>query len=852
MNSIAQFVEENNFKVFWNHPQISETQKIANVGFTYANTVNNITYTSCIDHFVGNASVFNSVIEADVLNSADNHSGHLPIYCKIKVGMLNLEIENHAGNPKPSWAKANDEQKLAFQETLDNMLQSTIMSVVCLGCQTLNCQNHSEDIDAYTTSICEALDVAAVTNLPATGEGNKRQRKGVPGWNEYVKPYQEDNNFWHGVWKAAGCPNVGDLHTQYQTSKMQYKYAIRRLKRVKDRIQSNKFVDQLMNGNVNIFNEIKKFRGHTNNLSSCVDGHSSSDEISEHFAEIYSELYSRHNLESLETFRVGLESRINQDLIIDLDRVNHQTVKEALTKLKSGKSDVMFQFGSDCLINGTDSLIDHVTNLFKWFFRTGRIPPFLLMCTLVPIIKDNLGDISSSDNYRAIAIGSLLLKWLEWLILVLEGDKLSSDELQFGFQAGSSTTMCSWAVNTVVDIYNRSGRPVYACTMDLSKAFDLVEWRPMFQQMLDRGVSPLYIRCLLNVYTSQTCNVRWGGSLSRSFAVMNGVRQGAVSSPILFCMYIDNLIKKLRHSNIGCQLQGLYFGVLVYADDLLLLSPSRSGLQAMVKICEKFAELNKLKFSTNVDITKSKTKCVIFTKDRNSVREAIPIFLNGNALPYVNTFSHLGNTLSCDNSMTKDISIKRAKFISRVHSMNQEFYFADPMTMVRLYNIYACSFYGSNLWNLYHEDVVRIYSSWNTAIKILFDLPRNTHRFFVEPVSETPHIKNVLCSRYVSFVSSICSTQKHAIRLLASLCKYDKRTTVGENLHNIANDCNVDQSILSKSTVKQSLFYAPVPDDNIWKIHILSELLDVRKNNYVIHDFIQNETTEMINFICTD
>ena len=113
-------------------------------------------------------------------------------------------------------------------------------------------------------------------------------------------------------------------------------------------------------------------------------------------------------------------------------------------------------------------------------------------------------------------------------------------------------------------------------------------------------------------------------------------------------------------------------------------------------------------------------------------------------MPYVNTFAYPGNSLSCDNSMTKDISIKRAKFISKVHSMNQEFYFADPMTMVRLYNIYACSFYGSNLWNLYHEDVVRIYSSWNTAIKILFDLPRDTCRCCIEPVSVSVKVYTIL------------------------------------------------------------------------------------------------------------
>ena len=116
---------------------------------------------------------------------------------------------------------------------------------------------------------------------------------------------------------------------------------------------------------------------------------------------------------------------------------------EALTKLKSGKSDPTFSFISDCLLNSCDDLIKHVTILFKWFLRT--IPAFLLLCTIVPIVKDNLGDIASSDNYRAIAIGSLLLKWFDWLIIILEGDKLATDELRLGFQAKSST----WAINTV-------------------------------------------------------------------------------------------------------------------------------------------------------------------------------------------------------------------------------------------------------------------------------------------------------------------------------------------------------------------------------------------------------------------
>jgi len=111
--------------------------------------------------------------------------------------------------------------------------------------------------------------------------------------------------------------------------------------------------------------------------------------------------------------------------------------------------------------------------------------------------------------------------------------------------------------------------------------------------------------------------VRWGNAHSSSFQVTNGVRQGAVSSPILFCIYIDKLIKQLRYSSIGRQISNVYLGVWVFADDIILVSPSRRGLQDMVNICEQFANIYKLKFSTNINVEKSKTKCMIFSKESN-------------------------------------------------------------------------------------------------------------------------------------------------------------------------------------------------------------------------------------------
>ena len=99
----------------------------------------------------------------------------------------------------------------------------------------------------------------------------------------------------------------------------------------------------------------------------------------------------------------------------------------------------------------------------------------------------------------------------------------TSDELQFGFQPNCSTTICFWAVSSVIDNYNQAGRPVYACAMDLSKAFDLVSWDKLFPELLERHISVLSLRCLIHIYKNQTCNVKWTDSLSHGFQVTNGV-----------------------------------------------------------------------------------------------------------------------------------------------------------------------------------------------------------------------------------------------------------------------------------------------------------------------------------------
>ena len=69
---------------------------------------------------------------------------------------------------------------------------------------------------------------------------------------------------------------------------------------------------------------------------------------------------------------------------------------------------------------------------------------------------------------------------------------------------------------------------------------------------------------------------------SQTCAISNGVKQGGVLSPILYSVYVDNLIRILRYSKIGCMYNNEYMGIFTYADDISLLCPTLSGIQKNV------------------------------------------------------------------------------------------------------------------------------------------------------------------------------------------------------------------------------------------------------------------------------
>lgn len=95
-----------------------------------------------------------------------------------------------------------------------------------------------------------------------------------------------------------------------------------------------------------------------------------------------------------------------------------------------------------------------------------------------------------------------------------------------------------------------------------------------------------FINTIIDWYHKLFAVVRWNGVLSKNFSViLSGVRQGGVLSPILFNLYTDDLIHELESQRKGCTVNNVFIGCILYADDVLLLSPSVKGLQAMTDLC---------------------------------------------------------------------------------------------------------------------------------------------------------------------------------------------------------------------------------------------------------------------------
>ena len=171
-----------------------------------------------------------------------------------------------------------------------------------------------------------------------------------------------------------------------------------------------------------------------------------------------------------------------------------------------------------------------------------------------------------------------------------------------------------------------------------------MHWQIMFNSkltctinniLLSKKLPICIIRMLLNCYIRQESRASWSSYYTDYFTMSNGVKQGGVLSAILFTLYLDKLLIRLKNSNIGCSIKGCYTGALSYADDITLSCPSIRGLNRMLEICNTFAAEHNLIFNT---------KKSVGIKYGDPVCASETIYLGVNKIRWESSVCHLGIT----------------------------------------------------------------------------------------------------------------------------------------------------------------------------------------------------------------
>ena len=274
----------------------------------------------------------------------------------------------------------------------------------------------------------------------------------------------------------------------------------------------------------------------------------------------------------------------------------------------------------------------------------------------------------------------------------------------------------------------------------MSKAFDLVDHGLLFQLLLERNLPCSVTRFLLQWYSSQQLQIRWNGILSSPFPVSNGVRQGGVLSPILFTVYIDELLQRLQNLGVGCHWDGLFVGCLCYADDLALLAPSAGALRKMLQVCSDFATERNLSFNAE------KTQLICFRLHKSAIVEDVVEFC-GVQLTFVDTVVHLGHTLSCNLSDSEEIEIKTKDFIRRANCLLLNFGVCSAAVKSMLLQSFCMSFYGAALWKVSCPELHSLEVAFNKVLRRIWNLPYRSHRALTHKTASLQSIYNLVYIR---------------------------------------------------------------------------------------------------------
>lgn len=388
----------------------------------------------------------------------------------------------------------------------------------------------------------------------------------------------------------------------------------------------------------------------------CLNGNKSvealdiANALNEYFVSVFNQSHAIPDVNVANTFQIT----ITPDMI-------QMAIKSINLSTTAGVDGIPMYFWKSLLPLIGDSL----AKLFTRFINDGFVPEYWKRSAVIPIYKGK-GDRTNPGSYRPISLTPTISRLFERVLRQLIDPVFRQliHENQFGFRAGRSTESnllcCYEKVTSCLD----SGLNIDVIFLDMAKAFDKVDHSLLVSKLLTSGLNMRIVRVLKHFLVNRTQFVRVGSAESDSASVSSGVPQGTVLGPVLFSLFINDLLS-LPFENI----------VLAFADDLKLFGSDPDSLQRDLDRIQQWCADNLMLLNVS--------KCnVLYLGKRNARRKYT---LGSVQLQASECERDLGVMIDADMSFSSHVNSVRQKSYFMINSLFRVLNIRNKNTLTKLF-----------------------------------------------------------------------------------------------------------------------------------------------------------------------
>ena len=435
---------------------------------------------------------------------------------------------------------------------------------------------------------------------------NKKRRIGKPWWNEQL------SNLWNSQCKAEkdwlNCKEANaknHLKYLFVTARRAFDREVQKSKRVYWVSFQTNLASQCEENQVEFWKSIGKIGvAQSKNKAIplevvCDDGSISDniDTVLSKWKNDFSSLFcNRNNSFQYQTW-LG-NSNVGNNLNCESlnENITLSEVWKAITKAKCGKACGNDSIPVDVLKN--DVCVSFLHILFNVCFNSGIVPSEWGKIIISPIPKSSTTDLRDPLSYRGIALSCSMYKLYSSIL----NDRISQwsedndvivDE-QNGFRKNRSTNDHLSSLTNIIETRKRLRQSTFCAFIDFKKAYDFVERGILWNKLTSViGVNGKIVIAIKSLYNNVTSCVRINGLYTEEFEVQCGLRQGCGLSPLLFNLFINDLAVAIKALDKGISISdNEKLCILLYADDIVLISDNEQDLQSMLNVLNTWCSFN--------------------------------------------------------------------------------------------------------------------------------------------------------------------------------------------------------------------------------------------------------------------